>query len=317
MTRAEIEAAIYRRLNKSSSPDSTTQTRIREFVNTRMRDLLSMRGMSKLRDVQLTFTATADQALYGFGSGVAKVYRIIDQTNELALAEASPEWYRTIEPNPTSGTSSVWVPYGIQAVMLQPSSSVTSLVVDSTAAGDTNTVYVEYLTAQPSRKRTASTTMTGATAVTVASGLTAPIQVTKFYLSAVAVGEVTLLENSDTGTELARIEIGQTSSRHLRFALWPTPSTAQAYLVEAQRTLNDLAQNTDAPPFDEDFHDVLVYGACLDECLKMDDSRASYFEGLWNDRIKAIYSAVHGQVIPGSGTVGPRSRLGSMYPAGT
>ena len=78
-------------------------------------------------------------------------------------------------------------------VAVQPSNA-SKVYADSTAAGDTNTVYIEGFRTG-GYPFTSSETMTGTTAVQV-SAYADIISLTKFYLSAAAVGPVTLVEDA-------------------------------------------------------------------------------------------------------------------------
>ena len=107
--------------------------------------------------------------------------------------------------------------------------------------------------------------MTGTTAVSLGAAITDVINIEDFYISAAAVGTVTLLEDSGTGTELSRIPIGATYQRFYRYALAPTPSAAITYTIDGLVPITPMANDTDESFLDEDFHDILVDGAVHDE----------------------------------------------------
>lgn len=319
MTRSEIEQAVYRYLNKATaSPDTTTQTRIRGFVNDRLRAVLSLSGMERLRHDVITFASVADQESYGLPLSVAKIEQMVDRSNYYRLTEHTLDWLRTAWPNPTqtASTPTGFVFTGYQPVQLPPSNA-SELFLKSTSASDVQVAYVEgYITG--GLPRSASVTLTGTTAVSVSASITTWVTVTKLYLASAAVGTVSLYEDSDAGTVLAQIPIGGTASQYQRLILWPTPSSARTYTIDYQRTLTDLAQNTDTPPIPVDFHDLLVDGACADECLKLDDDRYQYFEARYQatvTRLKAwLWSDASRRLVPGGGP-SRISNLGGMYPA--
>ena len=86
--------------------------------------------------------------------------------------------------------------------------------------------------------------------------LTDHIEVTKFYLSAVAAGFVTLFDAAVAGNELARIEIGKAYSRYVGIQLFPTPSAAVTYYVDYTRVIPDMVNPADEPLLPEDFHEL-------------------------------------------------------------
>lgn len=102
MTRSDLEAAVYRRLQKNTaSVDSATQTRIRHFLNQRHRRILALPGMSHLRDTTTTVPSVANQSNYT----VANVYaikRIFEATNDRELAQLSMDEYRQVAPDPSA-----------------------------------------------------------------------------------------------------------------------------------------------------------------------------------------------------------------------
>jgi hypothetical protein len=111
--------------------------------------------------------------------------------------------------------------------------------------------------------------MTGATAV--AFSPTTVIDITKFYLSAAAVGTVTLHEDAEGGTTLATIRAGATNSRYRRIALVPTPSAAVTYTIDYERNIADLVNGTDEPVLPEKFHYLLGIGGRMKEYEKIKD----------------------------------------------
>ena len=318
MTRNELEQAVYRWLNKATaSPNSETQTRIRAFLNAEMREVLSGSGMERLRATTATFASVASQPQYGLPLEFSKVQRIVDQDNFCVLQERDLNWLRIAEPDPsTASTPYVYVPYGYQAVQIQPSGA-SELFAKSSSASDTQTIYIEgFLTG--GLPRTASVSLTGTTAVSLSASITTWERVTKCYVSTAAVGVISLHEDSGAGTTLAQIPIGKTSSRYQSIILWPTPSSVRTYHVDGYAALTDLAQDTDSPPCPEDFHELFVYGACYRECLKTDDQRAQSFKQLREDKLRALKGFVNTsastRLVPGGSAIG-WSNLGGMYPA--
>lgn len=319
MTRSEIEQGVYRWLNKATaSPNSDTQTRIRAFVNAEMRDVLSRSGMERLRAITAPLATVANQDAYGVPLEFASVSRVVDRSNYRVLAQRDVNWLRDAEPNPAvAGTPTVWVPHGYQAVQIQPSNA-SELFAKSSAAGDTTqTIYVEGFLAG-GLPRVASVALNGTTAVSLGATITTWEFVTKCYISAAAVGVVSLHEDSGVGTTLAQTPIGRTGSRYQAIRFWPTPSAVQTLYLDGLAAITDLAQDTDSPPCPEDFHELFVFGACLRECLKLEDQRSVLFAQLKTDKLRELKGWINtnasNRLVPGQAGYG-YSNLGGWYPA--
>jgi len=270
MTRSDLLTKLARRTNKNTTLDTATQNRLLDFLNERQRRILSLPGMQKLRETTLTIASVASQADYVLPNA-SRVRRIFETTNDRVLYELSPQDYRLVDPDPQTGTPEAFVWRGRQAVAVQPSNA-SELFIDSTSGSDTGTCYLEGVITG-GYERSASVTMTGTTAVSLSSSITSWIRVDKLYLSAAAVGTVTLHEDASGGTELARIAIGSTTTDYWGFSLWPTPSGVITYTVDYDRAVTDLAQSNDEPVLPEDFHDLLLLGALQDEYQHMNDGR--------------------------------------------
>src|SRR3990167_7936692 len=224
MTFLQGQQELARRLNKTAGTLVTdTGTRFKERLNNRHRELLRLPGMESLRWGNLTFASVASQAGYALPmQGVARVNRIYDTSNRIKLRYRDLAWLRSIDPNPSTGQPASWVPTGNVQVHTQPSDA-SEVFVKSTTTDTTQTAYVEGIITGGYR-RTASVTLTGATAVSLNTAITNWILIDKFYLSAVGVGVITLHEDSGAGTELSRIAIGDMSGQFFSFLLYLTPS---------------------------------------------------------------------------------------------
>jgi hypothetical protein len=323
MTFADIKTAVYEDTGYASSPASAVSTRVARYVNEAVRAILAEPGLQRLadNDSQLQVASVASQARYVVPEAAARIMGINERTNDRALMAMSLEEYRRREPDPTiTGTPTHFVPVGRVAVAVQPSDA-SSLFVDSTSASDTGTAFIEGLVTGGYR-RTASVTMTGTTAVNLASTISNWIEVEDFYISANAVGTVTLHEDASGGTELAQITIGQKRPRYYAFYLWPTPAAVVTYYVDYRRELVDLANDTDEPPLPTDFHPMLAkYAAWREWELKDDVQRALQAKqqyDKWLTRLKFYTQSLSSELpVMGRGRRVGHSRLGGEYPADT
>lgn len=267
-----LKKRIARRLNKNDTTlDTLTNQRLADFLNEAHRALLSDVGIGQLRDDTITFATVNAQARYALPEqGVAKINRIWDTANDRRLFRATVAWLRDIDPNPDTGAPTHWVPLSYTQVATQPVDA-SEVFVKSSAAGDTTqTCYVEGIITGGYR-RTASVVLTGTTAVTLGATITNFIQIDKCYLSAVAVGIVTLQEDSGAGAELARIAIGDTYAKYHTVLLYPTPTSALTLTCDITRGIGDMTNDTDEPLLPEDFHDLLLEMAELKELEKGGD----------------------------------------------
>jgi hypothetical protein len=317
-----ILSAIYDECNYGSSPAAAVVTRVKRFVNEGVRAILSEPGLGRLADSDSphTFASVASTARYVVPESVARIKGIRETTNDIALQAMDLQRYRHADPDPasSSGTPTHYVPIGRVAVATQPSDA-SEIFVDSTAAGDTNTAFLECVITG-GYTRTLSVSMTGVTAVSFSASVTSIIEITDFYLSAAAVGTVTLHEDASGGTELARITIGAKRPRYYGFYLWPTPSAAVTYSVDYRREIAELVNDTDEPPLPTDFHPALVAYAVAREKEKTGDAEnAALALARYRKYVRDLKYATQtmSDEIPvmGRGALVGRSRLGSWFPA--
>lgn len=321
MTLSSILADLYRRLGYASSPAAEVTTRLTAFMNEAVAELYAAPGMGEAlsrHDPSLTFVTVASTPTYALPPGVSRVDAVRETTNDRRLVMRTHDWYRSALPDPSaiSGTPEAWIPLGFGAVALQPSAAAEIFVKSTSAADTTQTAYIEGIRTggYPS---SLSKVLTGTTAVTFSAALADFISITKFYISAVGAGTITLHQTSGAGTELARIPIGETFSRYQTIALYPTPASAITYTVDGERDLPDMANATDEPPFPRRFHRLLVDYALWKEWEKKDDTRANdaarrYAKGVSDLR---YFVTCPPDYLPSRGDMRPeRSRFGAWTP---
>jgi hypothetical protein len=271
MNLLQLQQRLARRRGaNASSLNTATADRYKDSLNEAHKSLLRKPGRESLRYGVVTFASVADQRQYALpAQGVARINRIMETTNDRKLDYQTPAWLDTVAPHPQAGTPWAWIPRGLTEVHTQPSDA-SAVFVDSTAAGDTGTAYVEGIT-QGGYYQSKSVVMTGLTAVNVSAAVSDWIVITKFYLSVPAVGIVTLHEDASGGTELSRIAIGDVRAQFQQFQLYNTPSGVITYYADVLRAVPDMTNNTDEPLLPDDFHDLLLDKAELKELRKQDD----------------------------------------------
>ena len=316
-----ILSAAYEDLGYQSSPSSDVVTRIKRYVNEGMQAILAEPALYGLleADVPYTFASVADRAQYSLPDGHAYLRTLTDTTNDRVLTSLSLSDYRRLNAAESTGTPSHYVLLGRVPVAVQPSDA-SEISAKPTSASDTGTAYIEGLITG-GYKRIASVSMTGTTAVSLATAITTFIEVTDFYLSAAAVGTVTLLEDSGSGTELARITIGQKRPNYQGFYLWPTPAGAATYVADTRREHELLVQDTDEPPMPRDFHPMLVKYATYRDWERKDDSRSEgcrqQFDQFLSRLKYRLANSGDGMPVARSRRPYGVSRLGGYYPVDT
>ena len=320
MTLSDLENDLYRRLNYDATPATAVTTRLRALLNETQNEILAEPGMGALINGAFTFASVADTAQYSVPQAAAKIKTLYEITNDRRLEPRSLDWYRSLYPDNAAitGTPEYYVDLGLTSIATQPAAA-TELFADSTAAGDTNIAYIEgwrttgYFNSN-------NVTMTGVTGVTFDAAITDWVFLTKFFISAAAVGSVTLQTTSAGGTVLATIPIGQTYARYRRIALVPTPSAAVTYTIDFEWDPQNMSVANDEPLLPLKFHRLLGIGARMKEYEKKDDTRyrdakADFDRGLNKLKFYMLHQAagrpnLRGRVQRGFSTLGPN------YPSG-
>ncbi len=280
MTFSDISKAVYRRVKLADTPSSTDSTRIQQFINLWYREILAMPGMDQLRDTTITFATVATQKKYGLPQALVKIRDVYDLSNQRRVLPRTLDYLRNVDPGLTATSSTVenWIPlngWGAEAVELT-STGVGLWAVSSSASDTTQRVFVETTRlggVSGGTAVSAGTLITGTTRVQIGS-LTDHVEIVKFYISAAAVGTISLYDAASNGNLLSTIQIGRTSARYYMIQVYPTPGAAITLSVDCQRSIQDMVQATEEPLLPEDYHHILVHLACYEEWLNRDDTRA-------------------------------------------
>lgn len=327
MTLQDIFQDVAHRCDKNvANPDQNTLARIHVSINDRYRELMRIPGVIQLRDESFSFTSIASTARYALPMAATAIVSIVDTAHRLTLTQKPLAWIRQQDasvPAQSTGTPWCYAVLNAAGVTKQPTVvSANALEVVSGSASDTGTIDIEFQDGTGGF-RVVSTTLNGTTPVTVAATC---VQVFRMTYQQVPVGAITLRQISDVATiaVLAPTALSsQTNNLHATRAwvlhLWPTPAGAYAYTVDGSRPRAALVAPMDEPAMPEDFHTLLVWGACADELLKMDDQRRGDYEQLWERDVRALRAYLHqsrGQrYIRSIGRQGGWTPMGSQYPS--
>lgn len=323
MTFGEILSETYGLLRLPAAPPTATVSRVKLNVNKTHHKLLRAPGMLKLRDGVMPITAFANVARSGLPPVVSRIRGITDRLNNYPLAEVSLADLRIMNASQTfaSGYPTRYAMAGYEAVQVQPSAA-TGLWAVSSSASDTAGPAVFIQTFTTGGYQLADTEpLTGLTRVAIGTGTprTDHEQVTRFYLSAACVGYISLWTAASGGTELARIEPGQTSQHYLTVEWFPVQTGDTTLYVDYTRNIPELVQNFDEPLLPVDFHEILGLGARIKEYELLDDDRIVGARAEYREIEAALKSYVlnDGDAIaslrPRTGV--RRSPFGSNYPA--
>lgn len=317
MTLQQMLSNLYTRLHYEGAPDARVSLRLTAFLNETQRELVSDPDFRDLLRHTQTFASVASRDYYSLPPSVHRIISLRDTTNNITLQEMTESKYREIQSDPSenTGTSYYYVRLGMATVARRPTDA-SEIFIKSDSASDTQTVYWEVLLSSGAL-RTGSTTLTGTTAVSLDTSITTVVEVLDLYLSSAAIGTITGHEDSGAGTQFTTINIGRTRGQFWRIALWPTPSSAITYTVDAETDVTDLAFGQDEPVLPRRWHSLLLAGARMKEYEYKDDARryaiaaSEYQQG--RGSLKS-YLAGGSSIIPGGPKAG-WSPLGANYPA--
>lgn len=319
-TLSDMEAELYDHFGHSGNTPVDVINRFRRNLNIAYKEILSMKGMSKLRRAVLTFSSVASTPFAVLPQAASRIITIQDRTNQITLGDIGLQDIRRNDPGLAATVAN---PYGyvilnLAAPVAMDPSDASELFIKSTSASDGTGVTASLSgVITGGYQRTATKLMNGVTAASMDSSITSWLNITGFNISALAKGVVTLHEDSGTGAELARIAIGRSSARYTRIILYPTPSAAVTYHADVELLISALLCSNDEPVIPDDFQWLLPCGAMMREYAKR-EKHTNYAEekARWRSGIGDL--RMHLQRKSGVGDGAPRhSSLGSYYPAGT
>lgn len=329
MTFRELQDDTLEKLGYDSSlASSTPRTRIKRFLNQWHRRLLADPMYSKMRHSKLPFATVASQLQYGIPPVLATIDRIYDAAlGNPGLELQTPDWIRQDnQADINEGIPWAYVNYGLRPIYRMPATTGTGIWVASSAAGDVaQSVRMDAVRVGGYDHQAGPTVLTGTARVQVGAR-TDYTDITKLYLSAVAVGDVSIFDAAAAGNTLGVIPIGKLFSRYQLIQLYPVPASVITYTIEGQLRIFDLAQDVDEPLLPEDFHHLLGICAYYQD---MRDVRKQLQAAklVWEDDIKPemnklldfLINTPDFIIVPqdwrsGPGTLG--SNLGSWYPKG-
>lgn len=320
---SDLEFELYDHFGHGDNPPSEVVTRFRRNINTAYKEILGMKGLSKLRRKTLTFVSVAQTPFAVLPQAAARIITIHDRVNQVTLDEISLQDVRFDDPGLASSSG---VPYGyvilnLAAAVARDPTAAAELFVKSTSAADGAGVNVRLQgIITGGYEQTTVGPMNGVTATTVDASITSWLTIQRFNLSNLAKGVVTLLQGSGVGTELARIPIGKASAKYTQIQLHPVPTAALTYYADVDLNVPDMTDPNDEPVFHEDFHWLLSCGAMKREYQKREKSAQFAVEDKrWKSGIGDLKLFVQRKSGVGNQPSTPirHSQLGPYYRPGT
>lgn len=287
-------AECYRFFHYTTTPPAAVTTRLTAFLNSTQRDLLTVPAIQRLREDVMTVTAKANISRTGLPPSVQRINGITDRAHFRKLRQVTLAELRLLDPGQilVTGFPIRYAPCGYGQVQYQtPASGLWA--VSSSTADTTQTVYIESITTGGYAYKD-SKTLNGQNRVQIGAVATRTDHenVERFYLSANAVGYVSLYDASAGGTELARIEPGKTFSRYLTVEWSPIATADTTLYMDFTRTVFDLVNGFDEPLLPDDFHSLLITGAEMQECLFSSDGRYATLAATYRQELSELTSFV-------------------------
>lgn len=265
----EMEAEVYDHFGYGDNPSSQVViNRVRRELNTTYREILAMKGLSKLRRKVLTFASVANSPYAVLPQAASRLIVITDRTNMIPLDEMLIQDLRRRDPGQVASTSSpyAYVILNLASPVARDPSAAAELFTKSTSAADGTGVDASLSgIITGGYQRSTHGPLNGTVGSTIDASITTWTDITKFFLNNLAKGTVTLLEGSVNGTELARIAIGRSSARYSRIILYPTPTVAVTYYADVELNVEPMTQAYDECILHEDFHWLLPCGTIMRE----------------------------------------------------
>lgn len=324
MTLTAMLAELYRRGRYGTTPATEVTTRLTAFLNETQQELAEDPRLASLLRGTLTFTTTASRAEYGLPPIIGRIVVMRDTTNRWPLTLQSLSWYRAVLPDQTSqtGTPTAYAELGPKPVTKQPAAATGVWAVSTSVSDTAITTSLEGVRTGGYPYQPSATTLTGTTRVQLGTSITDYVEIIDWYLSAAAVGDVTLYDAAVAGNVLGVIPTGQTRATSPWIGLAPTPAAALTYTLDYERGLTDLVTGSDEPLWlPAAFHRLLLIGARRREYEYQSDDRIGVASDDWNAALLKLLTYVNNPpgriVVPGAVSGVSRSDLGSQYPRGT
>ncbi|MAH51569.1 hypothetical protein CMI37_37480 [Candidatus Pacearchaeota archaeon] len=213
---------------------------------------------------EFTLASVADTSQYGLPLYVRKVLNLEDPTNDISLWTTSARQYDQSYPGTSdSGTPRLSYSLGTRGVEKFPASDGTlSLVSDDT--GDDGSNYKVRVTGFNTSGVlvTEQVTMDGTTAATTTNSYDSTLgieRIAKEPAEGITFSGNITVKDDDSNT-ISIVPIWWDSPDYVWIEFHPIPSAVITYTVRVEMRKPPLVNDGDWPEFDQEFHDLLVWG---------------------------------------------------------
>jgi hypothetical protein len=319
MMLSEMLTALGDRLDYEDTLPTAISRRLTGFINSTQRDILRRKGMSSLRRRVLSFSSVASSPYATMPISMTQILLMVDRTNNRRIIPKDLTWIWERDPGLTlSGPPDVFAVLDYAgAVNVQPAAGGTSLYATSTSGADTTqAVYVEGIDSSGILRQAGPVTLTGVTAVNLAAAITDWVTVNRWWITAPAVGTVTL--QSSPFVPLAKLSPGSLYPRYTQVQLNPTPTAASTFYAYGLIEVPNLSIASDQSVIPTDFVDILIEGALEREYLKREKvALAGTCRNTKERLIAELRSYLQSPQAAKGENANGFSALGPFYPAGT
>jgi hypothetical protein len=291
MTFREIINDVLDKGSQGSGGDA--EAMVKASVNNTYREVLSVTGTEhKKREFSLVTVASTSK--YGLPLYVKSILNIEDSSNTKNIEEITSTDYDNLYPgNTDTGDPDWYYALGKFGIQKQPASTgALTFVSSSSSDGDTRqiTAVGEDTNSHLVREKK---DMNGTTSVTTTQTFSSVERIVKTYDDGVSSYSGTVTVKDSSANTIAVIPTWVDSPSYLWVEFYPIPDSAITYTVRAMAFKPDLVFDEDWPEIDEDFHNLLVFGACAEVLPAFGKAGyAAMLKSMYDDKLSSFQSLV-------------------------
>ena len=227
-------------------------------INHTYRRILALSNMDQMKR-EFSLSTVSGTGQYGLPLYVQTDLNFDDDTNDRSLEEmSSREFDKRLPGTDETGIPSHYYKVGKKGIQKQPSAAGVIGVVSSSTA-DTASTYVTILGYVSGVLTREKVTLTGTTIANTTNSFTTIERVVKTADDGTSFqGNITITDAS--ANTLAVIPTWVGSPTYIWVEFWPEPDAVYTYTLRAMGYKPDLVNDVDWPDYDENFHDLLLYG---------------------------------------------------------
>jgi|TARA_R100001530_G_scaffold88287_2_gene61493 hypothetical protein len=249
-----------------ASTGDDVETMTKASINRIYRHMLNIVDADQERR-EFSFTLASGKRQGGLPLYVKHVLNIDDDTNNKRIYDISAREFDITYPGTdTTGPPDKAYPLGEFGVQTQISSAE-KVRINSSSTSDDGANFVLRVTGLSGGVLVTETitldgtTNTESTNTYDAGGLE---RITKVAASGATWSGYLTLSGATSGTTFAQIPVWWDSPTYLWYEFWPQPTEAITYTVRAIMRKPDLVNDEDWPEVDDEFHNVIVWGAAAE-----------------------------------------------------